>query len=49
MHQNSCGCIQAAMKFIENNNIRKTALGDVQESSAIWMVVPTITAIIIIA
>lgn len=49
MHQNSCGCRQAAMKNEPERAIKKMADGDPMPSSPNWSAVPTMTAIIIIA
>lgn len=49
IHQNSCGCKQAAMKKELESDIKKIAEGDPIPSSPNCKAVPTITAIIIIA
>lgn len=49
MHQNSCGCKQAAIKNDPESDIKNIAEGDPIPSSPNCSAVPTITAIIIIA
>ena len=49
IHQNSCGCKQAAMKNELESDIKKIADGDPMPSSPNCSAVPTITAIIIMA
>lgn len=49
MHQNSCGCKQAAIKKEPDKAIKNMAEGEPIPSSPSWRAVPTMTAIIIIA